>query len=78
MSSGVGPERQRLLDYLAEFGLDGMEIDGVDFDAKNFTLIRHERTRHPWPEGFDFDWFSNLLLVANRADFRRAGARSPV
>lgn len=69
------PERQRVLDYLAQFGLDASEIKADDWDADGFTLVRSKETRHPWPEGFNYSWFAVAMNVAYLADMRRAGIR---
>lgn len=78
----VNPMRQRMLDYLSQFGLvpknikyDGWTDEG--FIAMN-PITGGESRRIPWPDGFNFQWFATLVLVAEREDYRLAGLRSPV
>lgn len=72
------PERRRVLDYLASFGLDGTEISASGISEAGFTMVRQGADPgwvHPWPEGFDYGWFSSAVAVAHIADLRRAGLR---
>lgn len=64
--------RQKALDYLESFGLDGTEISG-QFTAEGFRLLRPGADAdviHPWPEGFDLKWFGALMLAARHEDLR--------
>lgn len=75
----MNPERQRMLDYLKRYGLRGenIKIDGWDEDgfmALN-PITGEFQGPIPWPDGFNFDWFSKLYEVAQVADYRRGGIR---
>lgn len=70
----INPERQRVLDYLDTFGIDGRTVAADTIDEEGFCFVGYD-TKHPWPEGFWFDWLQALRIVADRADFRRAGIR---
>lgn len=67
--------RRRVIDYLAKFGLDAREISADDYDSSGFRLMRLGADRekvHPWPEGFNFDWFVRLVHAAWQEDMRLA------
>lgn len=75
----ISPERQRLLDYLTSFGLNGshMRADSLAEDGYNrIDFPNEDYYRLPWPEGFSYSWFQALRDVAHKADLRRAGIRN--
>ena len=73
----LSPERQRLIDYLGRHNLVAANMKADDWDEDGFTAVNPiTGTYHgpvPWPEGFNYDWFRKLALVADRADYRRRG-----
>lgn len=75
----VNGMRRRLLAYLLQFGLEGKNInaytwDEVGFEARN-PITGEGAGFIPWPEGFDYAWFSTLAMVADKEDLRLAGLR---
>lgn len=80
--SAVNPERQRMLDYLRRYHLVPENIKVDDWDEDGFIALNPitgewSKSRIPWPEGFNFDWFVKLYEVADIADYRHAGLRVP-
>jgi len=60
--------RQKMLDYVASFGLDAHEISD-ESDEEGFYLNRpgaNREVKHPWPEGFDYKWLRTLQDVWRR------------
>lgn len=54
--------RQKMLDYIASFGLDANEISD-ESDEDGFYLKRpgaDPTVKHPWPEGFRYPWVRAL------------------
>lgn len=71
----INRERQRALDYLASFGLDGREINKDSISPDGFRLIRQfadPEMHHPWPDGFDYNWLMACLAAADSEDLRLA------
>lgn len=71
----LNPLRRRLVEYMASFGLDASEIGYSDWSEEGFHLIRPGADRervHPWPEGFNFDWFTRMHRAAHEDDARIA------
>lgn len=75
----TNPIRQRVLDYVASFGLDPSEIS-VDTSEEGFHLLRRSGADpdilHPWPEGFDYPHLELMLTVAALEDVRIANKQS--
>lgn len=72
--------RQKVVDYLAGFGLDASEIS-ADCSADGFTLVRPGADRtvvHPWPDGLDFGWLSSLIRAAQQEEGRQLDPRRGV
>lgn len=77
----INPLRQKALDYLESFGLDGREIVAHDWSSDGFHLYRKgadPEKVHPWPEGFNVPWLNQILAAADAEDYRIAGVRNRV
>lgn len=77
----VNPERQRMLDYLSSYGLNGEHIRASSVGEDGYNRIDFPDEgyyRLPWPEGFRYTWFLALRDVAHKADLRRDGVKNGV
>lgn len=79
----VNGMRRRLIEYLERYGLEARNISADDWTEEGYYSrvpltgeVSYER--FPWPEGFDYAWFSTLVMVADREDYRLAGLRPQV
>lgn len=66
--------RQRLIDYLSEFGIDGYEVY-EDAGADGYEMISRDSWYErgptiPWPAGFDYKKLRELHTLANAEDAR--------
>lgn len=71
------PQRQRVVDYLAGYGLDAYEIPRDDAGPDGFKLRRpgaDPDAVHPWPEGFSYDWLAKLVQLADAAELDKRKA----
>lgn len=78
----LNPLRRKLLDYLSVHGLNGANMYSHGWDEEGYYAkvpltgeVTHEK--FPWPEGFDYAWFSTLFRTADLEDYRLAGIRRP-
>lgn len=63
--------RGLVVDYVAKFGLLAGEISAHDHTEEGFFLVRpgaNREYRHPWPDGFDYEWLCRLIRVADQND----------